>query len=214
MKLRSLQSVSLPAASLAAIVFLASCKILQPLPDPSHRYLLEPVSSVARAASGPHAAVAVARVNLPGYLDRGALVLRMEDGTLQPSAVALWGEPLDAAIARVTAANLRALTGNPAILPADDFLALDYSRVLEITIHRFEQDASRQMALEAGWTLAGVRDKEKPRMKSFRTSVALPVVEPGARVPSGDVVAAMNECLARLASAVAGEIRGGGKPDG
>jgi len=198
------------SAAFAVLAGLPSCQLLKPLPDPTHRHLLEAVAPRGAAMPGPHGALAVGRANLPGYLDRGAMVLRHEDGTLQPSRVALWGEPLDVAVARVTAGNLRALTGNPSILPGDDFQALDYSRVLEISVHRLDPDPDGQVVLEASWVLARVRggaEDADPTLRSFRAAVPVAGYEPGARPSSAGVVGAMNECLARLAAEVARELR-------
>lgn len=194
-------------AACVALVGASSCRILAPLPDHSQRHLLEPVAPARASATEDAPVVAIARVQLPAYLDRTSLVLRAGDGTLAPSPLALWTEPLDIALTRVTAANLRALTGNARVLPADDFTALDYDMLVEIRIHRFEEDRTGSLRLEASATLAPLRRgvSESPRTTHHQITrpIRFPegVVSPHRRAPA--VIDAMNDSLADLAREIA-----------
>jgi uncharacterized lipoprotein YmbA len=154
-----------------------------------------------RAVTGTIPAVAIARPSLPGYLDRQQLVSRGADGRMLMNSYQLWAEPLDAGISRVTAINLGRLANSLNIQPVEAFVTMDYDRLLEIRVSRYEPDATGNLVLECTWKLQPVSGRvTSPR--NFRTSIAVP----GPRDPLGpqtELVAAMNEALARLAREIA-----------
>ena len=200
------------AAAWLMLLCASSCRILAPLPDHSERHLLEPAAPARAAAIPDGPAVAVARTQLPAYLDRTSLVLRDGEGTLAPSPLALWGEPLDIALARVTAANLRALTGNARILPAADFTALDYDTLIELRIHRFEEDRTGSLRLEASVTFVPIRPVESEKPRTTHHKITRPIsfpegaVSPHRRAPA--VIEAMNDSLVGLAEKIAAMLSG------
>jgi len=181
-------------------LILASCSVLKPVEDTSVHYLLDPAVP-ARSITGTSPAVAIASPALPSYLDRQQLVSRTRSGELQMNSYHLWGEPLDAGIARVTATNLGRLTNSLNIQPVKSFIGLDYQSLLEIRISRFELDASGNVVLESTWKLQPVGGSIATT-RSFTTTVPVPgVASPTA--PQSARVAAMNEALARLARQIA-----------
>jgi uncharacterized lipoprotein YmbA len=112
--------------------------------------------------------------------------------------VDLWGEPLDAAIARVTASNLSRLTGSTNIQPVEHFVTLEYTSLLEIRIARFEPDVSNQMILEGTWKRQPVKGGETSNhFFRIRTSIAPSSPPIAARVN------AMNMALEQLAREIA-----------
>lgn len=179
---------------------LAACGVLTPVKDASVNHVLD-AAVPERAVTGSNPAVAIARPSLPGYLDRQQLVSRGNDGRMLMNSYQLWAEPLDAGISRVTAINLGRLSNSLNIQPVETFVTLDYDRLLEIRVSRFEPDAAGNLVLECTWKLQPVSGRvASPR--NFRTSIAVP----GPRDPLGpqtELVAAMNEALARLAREIA-----------
>ncbi len=188
------------AIALFPILLAASCGVLTPVKDASVNHVLDAVVS-ERPVTGSSPAVAIARPSLPGYLDRQQLVSRGADGRMLMNSYQLWAEPLDTGISRVTALNLGRLTNSLNIQPVETFVTLDYDRLLEIRVSRFELDATGNLVLECTWKLQPVSGRvTSPR--NFRTAIAVP----GPRDPLGpqtELVSAMNEALARLAREIA-----------
>jgi uncharacterized protein len=186
--------------ALFPILLAASCGVLKPVKDASVNHVLDAVIA-ERAVTGSSPAVAIARPSLPGYLDRQQLVSRGADGRILMNSYQLWAEPLDAGISRVTAINLGRLTNSLNVQPVETFVTMDYEQLLEIRVSRFEPDASGNFVLECTWKLQPVSGHVlSPR--SFRAVVTVP----GTRDPLGsqtEIIAAMNEALARLAREVA-----------
>jgi hypothetical protein len=191
------------AIALFPVLLAASCGVLTPVKDASVNHVLDAVVP-ERVVTGSSPAVAIARPSLPGYLDRQQLVSRGSDGRMLMNSYQLWAEPLDAGISRVTAINLGRLANSLNIQPVETFVTLDYDRLLEIRVSRFEPDAAGNLVLECTWKLQPVSGRVTgPR--NFRTSIAVP----GPRDPLGpqtELVSAMNEALARLAREIAREL--------
>jgi uncharacterized lipoprotein YmbA len=181
----------------------SSCGVLKPVKDAAVNHVLDAVVP-ERTVTGSSPAVAIARPGLPGYLDRQQLVSRGGDGRIMMNSYQVWAEPLDAGISRVTALNLGRLSNSLNIQPVETFVTLDYDRLLEIRVSRFEPDAAGNLVLECTWKLQPVSGRvTSPRY--FRTVIAVP----GTRDPLGpqaELVAAMNEALARLAREIAREL--------
>ena len=87
-------------------VLLGSCNLLVPIEDDPIRHLLE-AEVTERTPTRGSPSIAVATPSLPPYLERVELVTRTGDGRLEVHEKNLWSEPLDAAMARVIADNLR-----------------------------------------------------------------------------------------------------------
>lgn len=195
------RSIILPLACLLA----TSCGVLEPVEDTSVSHLLD--SAVpARTLTGASPAIAIARPSLPSYLDRQQLVSRAADGRLLMNSYHLWAEPLDAAIARVTAANLGRLVNSLNIQPVESFITLDYDLLLEIRVARFEPDPDGQVVLECTWKLQPVSGRVT-QARPFLTRVPVGA-EAVAAGPQTSRIRAMNEALARLAREIAASLPG------
>lgn len=183
---------------LPSLLILTCCGVLTPVKDSAIHHVLDPlVSDRTLTTSSP--SMAINRPSIPGYLDRQQLVTR-SGGQLIISNVDLWGEPLDVAIARVTASNLSRLTGSANIQPVENFVTVDYTTLLEWRITRFEPDASNQMVLEGTWKLQPVKGGET-RSHFYRITAAISPDSPSVATR----VDAMNRCLARLARQIANQ---------
>jgi len=175
-----------------ALALLTSCSSFKPVKDSAIRHVLEPLVA-DRSLTSTTPAIAINRPSIPSYLDRMQLITR-QDGQLMLSKLDLWAEPLDAAIARVTASNLSRLTGSMNIQPVENFATLDYTTLLEMRIAQFEPDATNQMILQGTWKLQPVTGKETSS-HFFRIAVTIPF----SPTPMLARVTAMNEALERLA---------------
>ncbi len=181
-----------PIALAIVLISLTACSTFKPVKDSAIRHLLEPlVPDRSLAIATP--AIAINRPSIPSYLDRMQLITRKE-GQLMMSQLDLWAEPLDAAIARVTASNLSRLTRSTNIQPVENFATLDYDTLLEMNITQFEPDAANQMILQGTWKRQPVTGKEtSPHF--FRLIVPIPTTP----APMSDRVTAMNQALEQLA---------------
>jgi uncharacterized lipoprotein YmbA len=182
------------------VLLLAACGVLKPVEDSTVSHLLDPALP-ERSVTGSNPAIAIARPSLPGYLDRQQLVSRSADGRVVMNSNHLWAEPLDTGISRVTALNLARLANSLSIQPVETFVTMDYDRLLEIRISRFEPDASGDLILECTWKLQPVSGRvTQPR--AYRTTVT----PAGGSLPAGPQdarIQAMNEALGRLAREIA-----------
>jgi uncharacterized lipoprotein YmbA len=185
--------------TLAFPLLFCACTVFTPIEDDPVRHLLE--SAVpARTPSKAAPAVAIARPSLPPYLERSELITRTDNGRLEIHEYDLWAEPLDSAISRVLADNLRRLTGSTNIQPAANFITRDYTHLVEIRVERFDPTPEGALVLECTWKLQPVKGGDaSPR--SYRTSVPL---DPGADRSAR--ITAMNETLARLSRVIAGRL--------
>jgi uncharacterized protein len=182
------------------LLLLASCTVLKPVKDTTISHLLDPAVP-ERIVTGSSPAIAIARPSLPGYLDRQQLVSRGTDGRIMMNNNHLWAEPLDAGISRVTAMNLGRLANSLNIQPVETYVTMDYDRLLEIRISRFEPDANGNLIFECTWKLQPVSGRVT-NARSHR--MTLPIGgAPTATGPQDARIKAMNEALARLAREIA-----------
>ncbi len=175
-----------------------ACGALKPIDDDPVRHLLES-SAAARTPTSSSPAVAIARPSLPPYLERSELITRTGDGRLEIHEKDLWSEPLDGAISRVVADNLRRLTGSTNIQPAGNFITRDYTYLVEIRIERFDPLPDGSLLLECTWKLQPIAGGDASP-KVFRTTV--PVASSATKNQSSRIPA-MNEALALLSRAIA-----------
>lgn len=101
-------------------------------------------------------------------------------------------------IARVVSTNLRRLTGSRAILPIDDFIALDYSHLVELRITQFDPDATGNLILRCSWKAQPVKGGDV-KSQSFSTAIPISVTTPSMT----SRITAMNEALEQLARVIA-----------
>ena len=184
---------------LPGLLMFTSCAMLTPVNDAAVHHVLDPLVP-DRALTALNPSMAISRPSIPGFLDCQQLVTHA-GGQLTISSLDLWGEPLDAAISRVTASNLSRLTGSSNIQPVENFVTLDYRMLLELRISQFEPDASHQMVLEGTWKLQPVTGGQA-RSHFFRISES---IAPGLP-PVTARVDAMNQSLEKLARQIAEQL--------
>jgi uncharacterized lipoprotein YmbA len=177
-------------------LLLIGCSTFDPVRDSAVHHLLEPLVP-DRTLNAETPAIGVKHPSIPSYLDRQQLVTRHE-GNLVMSKIDLWGEPLDAGIARVVASNLSRLTGSMNVQSVQSSSTLDYTELLEMRLEQFEADASGKMVLQGTWKLQPVTGKETSS-HFFRIVVPIPSGTPEMK----DRVAAMNQALEQLSRDIA-----------
>lgn len=185
--------------ALALPILFSACTIFSPIEDDPVRHLLE-ATIPARTPTKAAPAIAIARPSLPPYLERSELITRSGGGKLEILENDLWAEPLDSAISRVVADNLRRLTGSTNIQPTANFITRDYTHLVEIRIERFDPTPEGALTLECTWKLQPVQGGDTPP-KFYQTSV--PLAE---TADSSDRITAMNEALARLSRVIASRL--------
>ncbi len=129
------------------------------------------------------------------------LVTRTGDGRLEVHEKNLWSEPLDAAITRVVADNLRRITGSTNIQPSTNFITRDYTALVEIRIERFDPLPDGSLLLECTWKVQPIAGGDaSPR--AFRTTIPIqpPVEDDFNRMAPR--ITAMNEALTRLSRTI------------
>lgn len=181
-------------------VLFGSCSLLDPIEDDPVRHLLE-AEIADRTPNRGNPSVAVARPSLPPYLERVELVTRTGDGRLEVHEKNLWSEPLDAAMARVIADNLRRLSGSTNIQPSTNFITRDYSALVEIRIERFDPVPDGSLLLECTWKVQPIAGGDASP-KAFSTTVPVRAATDADSNRMAPRISAMNVALGRLSRAI------------
>lgn len=195
--------------AMAAAVIVASCSlagcssILAARPDLSKFFILTAAQSGFEPAGVPlnHVTIGLGPVRLPAYLDRAEIVTRTEPNRLELSDTDKWAEPLESNFRRVLAANLAARLVSAQIVqfPWYSTTRLDYK--VEVSVDRFERDASGNAHLIARWT---IRDGATNRLLAQRDSS---FSESAKGSTTADSVAAMSNDVEDLSAQIASEMR-------
>jgi uncharacterized lipoprotein YmbA len=137
-------------------------------------------------------AIRVARVTLPGEIDRSELVQRIDANRLRLAEDDRWAAPLGEMIRRTLSDDLRARV--PAASGEPDSLSVD--------IEEFIGDANCSVSLRAGWALS----KPGANQPATRGYEAIRADAPGA-CTVGALPEAMSRALAELSTRIAARSR-------
>lgn len=119
---------------------------------PMRYYVLTPEVLVPAPADALGGRVTViGPFQLPGYLDRPQLMVRLPGGELALRERHRWAEPLDALLARTLAENLARLTGSERILIFPTAGRIQAEQRVVGRVIRFEADAAGLAMLEVQW---------------------------------------------------------------
>jgi len=194
---------------MAAAVIIVSCSlagcssILAPRPDVSKFFILTAAQSGFQPAGASlnHVTIGLGPVRLPAYLDRAEIVTRTEPNRLELSDTDKWAEPVEANFRRVLGTDLAARLVNAQIVqfPWYSTTRIDYK--VEVSVDRFERDASGNAHLIARWT---VRDGATNRLLAQRDSSFSESAKSSA---TADSVAAMSTDVEDLSVQIASELR-------
>ena len=184
-----------------ALTAIAGCSLLEPGPDPTRFFVLH---SIAPAGGGNPAAAAaveigVGPVRLPDYLRRPQVVRRVGESRVELSEFDRWAEPLDTAVPRVVAENLRSRIPG-AVVFTYPWPVGSVRYEVQIDVLQFEANAQGGAELVARWSL---RDGKKRTVLAGRETQ---LRHPAADSTTEAAVSAMSEALAELSNVIAAEL--------
>jgi uncharacterized lipoprotein YmbA len=190
--------------SLAASFSLSGCSPLKPQEDPSRFYVLTSLAEVPASQGGSptsEVSIGLGSLELAPYLNRSQIVSRVAKNEVTISEIDRWAEPLDQGVRRVIEEDLATLIAPRAIArhPWLSVNAPDLS--VDISLLRFERDASGNAELLARWWLHDLRSGE--RSSATLTRVNEPV-ESGS---TEALVEGLSRALARLSNELGAAIR-------
>lgn len=165
-------------------------------------YVLDPLAARGAAAptASPAAVVGVARVSVPGWIDRPQVTARGPAGEILTDDFSRWGEPIAKGIQRVLAENLAALLPDRRVVTTPFATGEAVDHRLEVTLVEAARQADGSVLLEARWDVVGPTGEVLLRRRSSQRAEGL---APGA---SGAVAGASQALLAlsrEIAEAVA-----------
>jgi len=190
------------ALTLSALVLgtvLGGCGILG-ASAPARFYTLAPVTApqtdTGPAGAEPGAAIVLAPVTIPGYLDRIQIVTRRGREEIEVGEFDVWSDPLKDGATRVLGENLAALLGENrvSVLPRRGSQPVKYTVAVDVA--RFEGVGGGDVALDARWRIVGENGKElTARRSTFSETTGAPGY--------GPLVAAMSRALGSLSRDIA-----------
>lgn len=167
----------------------------------THFYTLVPMPPVLRDSADPSGPpLQVARVELPGDLDRASLVTLGPGPEVSVSDQNRWAAPLDGMVREVLTADLRSRLGETHVLAPADPVPPGGVRTVVLAVERFSGDSAGQVVLAADWGLSIGNPPKPGRMHHVR------IVENAGSTQGAPVVAAMSRALARLADNLSHEM--------
>ena len=148
----------------------------------------------------------LARVSVPGELDRAQLVRRIDSTQLQIDDQARWAAPLDEMIRRVLSADLAARLPPNRVLDAGESAAGEHVQEIAVDIHEFYADQSCAVKLQATWVLSAPQTRPagppsqpgQPRQVTEQVQVP----SPGACSGADAVPQVMSRALALLSDRI------------
>ena len=185
---------------LAAIAVFGTAACIGRASPPTQHYVLSPVIEATSNATASPAAplvVGVGPVNLPAYLDRPQIVIRLAPDLIGISEFDQWGEALRDGITRVVAVNLaRLLPENRVVtFPWHSTEAIRYQIVLDIV--QLDGPAGGSVALDARWRVLDPSGSE----------VAAHISRLSEPAGAGTTAAAMSRALGALSHDIARDLR-------
>lgn len=129
---------------------------------PSRFYVLSSPPEAGPGVKGQNCIVlGMGPVEIPAYLDRPEIVVRISPNEIKPSDFEQWGEPLAQGIARVLAEAISAelCVKRVEFFPWKSFSGVDYQ--VSLRVRRFEASPGQKVELSAQWSLYG-SDPKKP----------------------------------------------------
>jgi uncharacterized lipoprotein YmbA len=195
---------AMAVAAILALLFPAGCTN-----PPPQLYVLNPIDAPeAGATTRPVAtrSLAILPVSVPDYLRRRGIVARAANNRLLVSENQQWGEELSEGLTRVLTVDLVQLLGRDGVVVTSDGQQAHVDAELSLTIDAFERDPSGNAVLAARWTLLDMRSGGGARHFQAVFSEPAPAVHTRSREAATEV-AALNQDLDRLATAIAESVR-------
>ncbi len=175
---------------------------------PTEFYLLNGAGTPVNSQHMPRTTMAIEQVLLPGYLDRGGIVVRGENGTsLTVPSFNVWAEPLQQGVQRVLAEMLSApmLQTGITVLPyQNSSVSAWYALIVEIL--RFDADRTGLVQLEARWSLVDRTQTRVLNRGNFAAEERVSMPEFGTAEMFDVVVGAESRLLQRFGAELAAQL--------
>jgi uncharacterized lipoprotein YmbA len=184
-------------ATLLAVLALGAC--LSPREDTSAFFLLSPTPSRISAITPIDVAVGLGPIEIPAYLDRAQIVVRLSDNQVTLSDTDRWAEPLATNLHRALEENLAALLPGASFVDYPWYAAEAPDHAVAVTFRRFEADAAGTVVLDATWEVT----TEGARSDGGSTRID----EPADGSDREAAVAAQSRALTMLAEEIAAAVR-------
>lgn len=186
-----------PAMLLVLLLLLVGCGSS----PPTQFYTLNSVPAASRVSVfGKALPLAVGRVELPGDLDREAVVTRIGANRLNVSDQDRWGGPLYEMIQRVLTSDLGSRLPSGMVLASGDPVPPRGVRTITVNVRQFIGDATGHVVLDVDWSLLAGKPAE-PVLIRHETLTA----DAGSGRVSA-IVAAMSRLVGELSDRIAGAI--------
>jgi uncharacterized lipoprotein YmbA len=193
---------AIPIAMLT-IALTAGCSVLSPRPDPTKYFVLTAIDSSGATQPASSAAsnlkIGLGPVKLPDYLHHTEVVTRVAPNRLDLSLDDQWAEPLDDNFRRVLAHNLEILIGTSQIEPFPWYAENLFDYKIEVTVERFERDASGGTQLAASWI---IRDGHNDKVLMTREANFAEIASGGIEGSAGALSADLGDLSKQIADAV------------
>ncbi len=161
-----------------------------------------PLSS---APTQPPLAVTLTPIQLPQYLERPQIVVRVAQNRLELSEFDNWGGSLEKNMSRVLVANLSILLASPDIQITTLRRPTNSDAHVEVQVMQFERSPNGRAVLNAQWRLYGPDREQPPKLTRVSRLTSDPIPEPES-TPTPDRtadVAAMSQLLGALSKTIA-----------
>jgi uncharacterized lipoprotein YmbA len=183
--------------TIVAVVAAAGC--LGPREDTSAFFLLSPTPSGISAITPIDVSVGLGPIELPAYLDRSQIVVRLSDNQVALSDADRWAEPLAANLHRTLEENLANLLPGASFVDYPWYPVEAPDHAVAITFRRFEADTGGTVVLEATWEVTSSGTSSEARATRIEEAATAPDREAA--------VAAQSRALTRLAEEIAAAVR-------
>jgi uncharacterized lipoprotein YmbA len=183
--------------AVVALLGLTAC--LGPREDVSAFFLLSPAPPPPAALAPVAVAIGIGPIELPGYLDRAQIVVRLSDNQVTLSDADRWAEPLLANLQRTLEENLAGLLPSASFVEYPWYPSEAPDHAFSIRFRRFEADAAGTVVLDATWEVTTAGNRADGRSTRIE--------EPAAAPDRAAAVAAQSRALARLSEEIASALR-------
>jgi len=198
------QRISRYCLYLVLPVLLAACSSVGKNAD-TRFYLLSQLPAatapLGSAPTQPPLAVTLTPVQLPQYLERPQIVIRVAPNRLELSEFDNWGGSLEKNMTRVLAANLSLLLASPDIQIVNTRRSVDRGTTVEIQVMQFERSPDGRTVLNTQWRLFGPDRNQPPKITQTSRFVSDSILETAPDRTA--VVAAMSQLLGELSKTIA-----------
>jgi uncharacterized lipoprotein YmbA len=186
---------------LAALGLLAGCSVLQPKPDYSHFYLLNPLTAKTAPAPPPDPTLTlvVDDTVVPEYLNRPQIVARLPGDEVTRDEYHRWGEPLGEGISRVLAQDLALLSDSSHVawFPIPAGFGQEFE--VDVEVLQFDGPAQGTVTLSAQWRITGPGGKPNYYAPARATVLTREVKHAEAGDPAAEYVDALSLLVGDLA---------------